>query len=145
MYYVDEEQIRVRLEFVPTVTKVLRSLAAQQDEATLAAHFAAERAVHLAIEVVTDVGSLMIDGFMMRDASGYEDIIEVLKGEGVMPEPLADELKALVAERRSLAQEYMHLDRTGPLRQDLEHIAALLEQFPDYVKAFIDKELQPFR
>lgn len=144
MYYVDQEQIRVRLEFTPTITKVLRSLAAQEDQTSLTSHFAAERAVHLAIEVVTDVGSLMIDGFMMRDASSYEDIIDVLKGEGVMPEAMAEELKSLVSERRLLAQEYMHLDRTGPLREDLERIASLLDRFPDYVNAFIDKELKPF-
>ncbi|WP_309120091.1 HepT-like ribonuclease domain-containing protein [Paenibacillus sp.] len=152
MYYVNEEQIEARLRFLPTVTKALRELASgaaagageeRNGSSTLLTHFAQERALHLAIEAVTDVGSFLIDGFMMRDASSYEDIVDVLRTEGVLPEDLADGLKALIALRRPLTQDYMDLPRNG-LRDDLERTAALLERFAPLVTAFIRKELQPF-
>ncbi len=151
MYYVNEEQIAARLRFLPTVTKALRALASGAKagagegdaEAGLLTHFAEERALYLAIEAVTDVGSFLIDGFMMRDASSYEDIVDVLRTEGVLPEETAVGLKALVGLRRALTQDYMDLPRNG-LRDDLERTAALLERFPPLVTAFIRKELQPF-
>lgn len=143
MYYINQEQIDARLRFLPTVTEVLRALAASGGEATLIEHFAQERALHLAIEAVTDVGSLLIDGFMMRDASSYEDIIDVLLTEGVLPDETADGLKSLIALRRPLTQDYMENKREA-LRGDLNRVAALVEAFPPHVTAFIRKELQPF-
>lgn len=149
MYYVNEEQIDARLRFVPTIVEALEALARDRDEsgaeAALLAHFAQERALQLAVEAVTDVGSMLIDGFMMRDASSYEDIIDVLQGEGVLTDEAADGLKSLVALRRPLMQEYMDWPRTGtPLRGDLGRIAELLGRFPPLVEAFVAKELRPF-
>ncbi|HZG57742.1 DUF86 domain-containing protein [Paenibacillus sp.] len=153
MYYVNREQIDARLRFVPTVARALRALAAgagagngaaaDASDGALLTHFAQERALHLAIEAVTDVGSFLIDGFMMRDASSYEDIVDILRTEGVLPDDVADGLRALVALRRPLTQEYMELRRDAP-RDDLERTAELLETFPPLVRAFIEKELQPF-
>ena len=144
MYYVDQKQIHARLNFIPVIAEALRSLSAQADKHSLTAHFAEERALYLAIEVVTDVGSLMIDGFMMRDASSYEDIVDVLNGEGVFSEDLAKRLSELVSLRRMLTQSYMDMDRTVPLRSDLSEIAEQLERFADAAAAFIEKELEPF-
>jgi len=144
MYYVDQNQINARLHFIPVIAEALRSLGAQADKHSLIAHLAQERALYLAIEVVTDVGSLMIDGFMMRDASSYEDIVDVLKGEGVFSDDLAEQLSELVSLRRMLTQNYMEMDRTVPLRADLEGIAEQLERFAAAAAAFIEKELEPF-
>lgn len=144
MYYVDQEQIHARLNFIPTVAAALRALSEQADQTSLTAHFAQERALHLAVEVVTDVGSLLIDGFMMRDASSYEDIMDVIRGEGVLTDDLAEPLKSLVMERRSLTQTYMDLDRSVPLRGELPAIAELLERFAPAVAMFVKKEMEPF-
>ena len=38
----------------------------------------------------------MIDGFIMRDASSYEDIVEVLREEGVFDDSLGADLHELV-------------------------------------------------
>ncbi|MCI3923914.1 DUF86 domain-containing protein [Paenibacillus sp. TRM 82003] len=143
MYYVNHEQIDARLRFIPVITDTLRAVVREQGTAPIVLHFAQERALHLAIEAVTDVGSLLIDAFMMRDASGYEDIVDILRVEGVLPDDVADGLRSLVALRRPLTQAYMDLERTS-LRDDLEPIAALLERFPPLVTAFVNKELQPF-
>lgn len=143
MYYVNREQIDARLRFIPVVTDALRRLAAGDGASPPIAHLAQERALHLAIEAVTDVGSLLIDGFMMRDASSYEDIVDVLRTERVLPAETAEALKALIAERRALTQEYMKIER-GALRDDLEAVAALLDAFPPLVEQFIRSELEPF-
>lgn len=148
MYYINYGQIQARLEFVPVITDVLRELhlvsGQEQHDGRMIEMFAQERALHLAIEVVTDVGSLLIDGFMMRDASSYEDIIEVLCQEGVIPLGEADLHRQLIGMRRSLTQLYMTFNR-DEMRDDLELIAASLERFPDYVKVFIQNEFKEWQ
>lgn len=140
MYYVNQEQIHARLQFVPTITEAMRTLDRGSGNDGLLYYFAQERALHLAIEVITDVGSLLIDGFLMRDASSYEDIVDILRVEGVFSGELAAAYGSLIGERRSLTQHYMELDRSNP-RTDLAAIADALEQFPGAVEAFMKKEL----
>jgi uncharacterized protein YutE (UPF0331/DUF86 family) len=146
MYYVNEEQIDARLRFLPVVTEALRRLdtGSHPEPVDVLTAFAQERALHLAIEIVTDVGSLLIDGFMMRDASSYEDIVDVLKTEGVLTDSIAEQIKVLVGLRRPLTQQYMEIDRSS-LRRDMAEIADALDPFPTLVAAFVRKELQPFK
>lgn len=147
MYYVNEEQIRLRLEFIPTITGVLRRLAGSDNREKYDAvlGFAEERAIHLAIEVVTDVGSLLIDKFVLRDASSYEDIVDIIRMEGVLPDDKAARFRELIGLRRALTQEYMELDRAKlRSKEDLLAVADLLDDFPKYVSAFIEKEMEGF-
>lgn len=143
MYYINWDQVHSRLDFIPAIQQVCETIIESPNQGNLSAteHFAQERALHLAIETVTDVGSLLIDGFIMRDASSYEDIIEILKGEQVFSEDIAFILLELVRLRRPLVQEYMDLERKGvhPL---LPKIRATLPSFTESVKAFIKKELK---
>lgn len=143
MYYINWDQVHSRLDFIPAIQQVCETIIESPNQGNLSAteHFAQERALHLAIETVTDVGSLLIDGFIMRDASSYEDIIEILKGEQVFSEDIAFILLELVRLRRPLVQEYMDLERKGvhPL---LPKIREILPSFTESVKAFIKKELK---
>jgi uncharacterized protein YutE (UPF0331/DUF86 family) len=144
MYYVNRGQIDERLQFVPIITQVLRSLhqSAHQYEKSEPSieMFAQERALHLAIEVITDVGSLLIDGFLLRDASSYEDIVEILVGEGIFTPTDAQICLRLIRMRKALTQQYMTFDRSV-LRTDLHEFAELLERFPHLVNRFIQQEL----
>lgn len=147
MYYVNDEQIRKRLEFIPVVTGVLRRLAASDNRESYdaVAGFAEERALHLAIEVVTDVGSLLIDKFILRDASSYEDIIDIIRAEGMLPDDAAVHFRELIGLRRALTQHYMELDRTRLRpKEKLIATADLLDKYPGCVNAFIEKEMQGF-
>lgn len=141
MYYVNEEQIEVRLNFIPTLADVCSKLTHEWKTQDLVHQFAQERTLHLAIETVTDVGSMLIDGFLMRDASSYEDIVEILRGEGVFPEETAATLMELVRQRRALTQEYTSWVREGlhPLMNELPQV---LDVFAQSVRAFIKKELR---
>ncbi|MCZ8518115.1 MULTISPECIES: DUF86 domain-containing protein [Paenibacillus] len=144
MYYVNHEQIDVRLAFIPALTKACRELeaawAAEAAEPGLLLHLAQERTLILAIETVTDVGSLLIDAFMMRDASSYEDIVDILAGEGVIEASTAGVLRELVGLRRTLTQEYTSLERSG-LHPMVPRLPQRLEAFAERVPAFIRKEV----
>ena len=106
MYYVNREQIERRLDVIPEILQVF-TLANTNPGEHLLARYAEERAIHLAIEVVTDVGSYLIDGFIMRDASSYEDIVEIMMDEQVVDKELGNILTKLVRLRRPLVQSYV--------------------------------------
>ncbi|SFL24718.1 Uncharacterized conserved protein YutE, UPF0331/DUF86 family [Paenibacillus sp. 1_12] len=144
MYYVNHEQIDLRLQFIPTLIEACQQLE-QAWESTpsserLLLHLAQERTLHLTIETITDVGSLLIDAFMMRDASSYEDIIEILKDERVFDEPIASVFRELVQLRKSLAQEYASYTR-DTLHPLISALPAVLAVFEAAVPAFISREL----
>lgn len=139
MYYVNQEQIAVRLAAIPALTDALRQLADDWNGSLLQG-LAQERALHLAIEIVTDVGSYLIDGFLMRDASSYEDIIEITGAEGAYPADMTDTLTELVKLRRPLVQEYYSWPR-GELHPYTARLAELLPTFSSAVEAYLKKEM----
>lgn len=136
MYYVDVKQIEDRLSFLPTVIDAGRKLSADWNGADPIRVFAQERLLHVAVETITDVGSLLIDGFIMRDASSYEDIIGILDGEGVLADGLAEPLIRVVKLRRTLVQDYMRLD-ADELHPYLTELPGLLERFARSVRDFL--------
>lgn len=142
MYYVNREAIARRLDAVPELAAALRELASRWTGSTLEG-LAQERALHLAAEIVTDVGSALIDGFLMRDASSYEDIVDIILEEGVIGGDLAM-LRELAALRKPLVQHYTEWPRyeLHPLTAPL---ADRLEQFAREVEAYLNRELGPWR
>ncbi|MNN31596.1 hypothetical protein D3C81_1452910 [compost metagenome] len=101
---------------------------------TLLGRYAEERALHLAIEIVTDVGSYLIDGFIMRDASSYEDIVDILLDEKVIDATLHATLIELVRLRKPLVQDYFAWDR--------QEVIGLRERLPDVLQDFSAKVLK---
>lgn len=139
MYYVDRNGIDKRLACIPDVADALSELASDWQGSRLQG-LAQERALHLAIEIVTDVGSLLIDGFLMRDASSYEDIIEIIAGEGVVPEPIAMPLRRLVHLRKPLVQEYDRWPR-AELHELTPELPELLLRFSEAVTVYLRREI----
>ncbi|KJD45367.1 DUF86 domain-containing protein [Paenibacillus terrae] len=139
MYYVNREQIELRLGAVTDIVAGLRRISAGWN-GDLLQGLVQERCLHLAIETVTDVGSYIIDGFIMRDASSYEDIIGIIHEEGVLEDTVFNPLMELVVLRKPLVQEYFHWDRTSlhPLTPVLPE---LLERFASSVHDYLNKEL----
>jgi len=138
VYYVNHARIRDRQRFVHELGGMAKELQDRWEDGLLCA-LAQERLLHMAIEAVTDIGSDLIDGFMMRDASSYEDIIEVLRGEGAVDEGLARYLTELVSLRKPLVQEYYAFGRGGrhPLLEDLP---VMLREFARQVDQFIESQ-----
>ncbi|WP_127585851.1 DUF86 domain-containing protein [Paenibacillus koleovorans] len=143
MYYVNEEQIELRMAMIPVIADACASIRKDSRgaaELSLLAKLAQERVLHLAIELVTDVGSLLIDGFLLRDASSYEDIIEILRVEGVFAEQDAELLLELVRLRRPLVQEYMTWS-ARELHPLVDRLPQLLPAFESSVRRFMEREL----
>lgn len=105
MYYVNREQIARRLDAIPEVAEGLRQVV-QAWDGGLILGMVQERCLHLAVEIVTDVGSYLIDGFIMRDASSYDDIIQINYEENVFDESTYGVLRQLVTLRKPLVQDY---------------------------------------
>ncbi|MFX3633835.1 MAG: DUF86 domain-containing protein [Candidatus Pristimantibacillus sp.] len=139
MYYVNREQIAVRLQVIPDLSQALQSLAAEWSGSMMEG-LAQERALHLAIEIVTDVGNYLIDGFVMRDASSYEDILEITGEEGVYPKELEATFVELVKLRKPLVQEYHNWPR-AELHSMTSDLAQQLLIFKSSVESYIKREL----
>ena len=140
MYYVNRKQIELILDQIPDITTGLRAAAANWDGSTLLG-LVQERSLHLAIEVVTDVGSCLIDGFIMRDAGSYEDIISIIHEETVFGgSEMYTKLIELVALRKPLVQDYFEWDRSAlhPLTLVLPDI---LDEFSTQVRNYLNQEL----
>lgn len=142
MYYVNTERINRCLEFIPQLSAVCHQVLTRWDaEQSELFSYAQERALHMAIETVTDVGHMLIDGFLMRDASSYEDIIEILHGEDVFSANLATHLSELVKLRKGLVQEFIGLERKA-VHPFIEQLPAWLGEFAEAVTTYLQKELR---
>lgn len=139
VYYLNHEQIGEKHDFLIWLADVSR----QVQEAYLrnpgvVSALAQERVLHLAIETATDLANLLIDGFMMRDPSSYEDIIDILATEQVLDSETAALMCQLVRERKLLQQSFIELDR-DKMHPILPQIPQLLTTFAkqcvEYVKA----------
>jgi uncharacterized protein YutE (UPF0331/DUF86 family) len=140
MYFVNEEQIGSRLEFLMQLAETARALSDRWRDGDPVLALAQERALHLAIEGVTDIGSLLIDAFILRDASSYEDIVEILRSEGAFDSDTSALLLELVKLRRKLVQDYVQWKAAG-LHELTVRLPELLPRFADQVRAFMAKEL----
>lgn len=139
MYFVDREFLEQLLEHIE---KNINFLKENSNWDGPLEKLALERVVHILIESILDVGNTLIDGFIMRDPGSYEDIIDILLDEKVVT--LEDEvpLKALVAFRKSLIQNYLEIDHVQMLQSLKEHIEKI-EQFPNQVRGYLENELGP--
>jgi uncharacterized protein YutE (UPF0331/DUF86 family) len=140
VYYVNRKQIETILEQIPDLNNGLRHAASSWDGSTILG-LVQERCLHLAVEVVTDVGSCLIDGFIMRDAGSYEDIISIIHEEKVLGDSgIYPDLTSLVALRKPLVQDYYVWERKAlhPLTLVLPGV---LEQFASEVRGYLDREL----
>ncbi|ELK46973.1 DUF86 domain-containing protein [Halobacillus sp. BAB-2008] len=101
-----------------------------------------ERTTHVTIEAILDVGNMMIDGFIMRDPGSYEDIIDILTDEQVLPKGEAEAYKAFIGLRKMIVQEYTAVDH-----QEISGIwnqyKAVILSFPEKVRSYLDTELGP--
>jgi len=143
MYYINRARIDDRISFIAYIKQAITRLQAQWIEGEPLLVLAEERVIHLAIEVVTDIGSDLIDGLMLREASSYVDIVKVLQGEDVFPQHTANVLIELVELRKELVQQYTDWDRSR-LHHVIPKLNKTLEEFKVGVEKFLDKELHSF-
>lgn len=144
MYDINTTEIRARLAFIGTWRKAYGQLvdpsAWDGTDSAVVLDFAQERVLQLAIELVTDVASYLIDGYIMRDAGSYEDIVEIMRDEQVVDEALAQKLFTLVQLRKGLQQAFLDFPR-GNQHPQLIGLDGVLDQFADSVEKFLAKPI----
>lgn len=139
MYFVDRKEIDDHLIHM---ARCIETFEQQKDWTSRIETFALERIAHVTIEAMIDVGQIMIDGFVMRDAGGYTDIIDILCDERVLQDGDGDLLKALVGERRKLVRSYISIDHEHLCRVFAKSLPAL-KKFPQSVRDYLVSELGP--
>jgi uncharacterized protein YutE (UPF0331/DUF86 family) len=140
MYFVDRNQLEERLRYIENLLSFLgtrSSLPVSQQET-----LSFERAIHMVIEAMLDVGNQMIDGFIMRDPGSYEDIIDILEDEQVLEEREARLLVQWIRLRKRLVTQYTQLD-TETLWIVYNQTKEALIQFPLRVRTYLDDQLGP--
>jgi uncharacterized protein YutE (UPF0331/DUF86 family) len=132
-----ERQLRVLRECAAVLEETKRRTGAEQGDSVL--FFAASRALHLAVECMIDVGTVMIDGFIMRDPGGYLDIVDILEDERVIPAEGAERIRELVKFRDKLVRGYDRLSFDEVMAQ-METVA-VLSSFDRWVRDYLRQEL----
>lgn len=137
MYFVDQQKIEQTLAHMESLLSFINS---ESFTDVIKDQLAIERVGSVIIESIIDVGNQMIDGFIMRDPGGYEDIIDILHDEAVINETNARELKSVIRFRKSLAYKYTSLQGLEML-QVLKENYPSLEQFPGNIRVYLKNEL----
>lgn len=102
----------------------------------LVVHRALERELHIAIELIADIGNALIDALIMRDPGGYVDIVDILQDESVIDERIAHPIRTVVSMRRTLTQEYRFKNDASVVQtaQTWQSIGEFVTAIRDYLK-----------
>ncbi|RDW20950.1 DUF86 domain-containing protein [Oceanobacillus chungangensis] len=137
MYFVDQSKIEETLLYMG---KILDEVSHKNNFVSFKEKLGLERMVHMLIESIIDVGNMMIDGFIMRDPGGYEDIIDILVDEKVIPAEEEGDYKTFIRLRKALIHEYRTIDHK--LLQDmLLTKKAILQQFSVHIHSYLKNAL----
>ncbi|MCM3149805.1 DUF86 domain-containing protein [Bacillus pumilus] len=139
MYFVDRKKIEKTLRFFEEQYELMHS---HQTWTSPLEKKALERIVHLLVECILDTGNDMIDGFIMRDPGSYDDIMDILVDEKVVPEEEGSQLKKLVSCRKTLVQQYQEVVHHD-LLQVISEVEHALQVFPNRIRTYLEQELGP--
>lgn len=140
MYFVNREVLEDRLRYI---NKVLEYLKEQQNApSSIQEILACERAIHMSIEAILDVGNQIIDGFIMRDPGSYEDIIHILQDEQVISSQEEEQLISYIKLRKALLSDYDKLQATT-IWEVFQGSKEALHAFPMKVNSYLDESLGP--
>lgn len=143
MYDVNTKRIDQVLTHMNRMLDLLEKLKERGAEAVLTDEVAAlamERALHLSIEGIVDVGNALIDGFIMRDPGSYSDVVEILRDEQVITDEEAVILTRATEFRKHLVNDYTNVPAEEMFALVVAAVPAL-RQFDPRVRAFLKKEL----
>ncbi|WP_067932070.1 DUF86 domain-containing protein [Alicyclobacillus kakegawensis] len=101
--------------------------------------WAAERALHVGIECVTDAANELIDALVMREPGGYADILRVLIEEGVLKREWFERFTGALDLRQELVRHYLVLEPQRVEQAAREYSPMLLE-YVEQMRAYITRE-----
>ncbi|WP_101843181.1 DUF86 domain-containing protein [Halobacillus sp. Marseille-P3879] len=138
MYFVNRQHIENILQYMEELLEEQQKHHYQ----TFAESLLLERITHLLIETIIDTGNQIIDGFIMRDPGSYEDIIDILTDEKVLPANQEESYKSIIRLRKSVVQNYIKVDHQE-IKSVWEKEYDTLLQFPERVRNYLENELGP--
>ena len=136
LYFVDRSKIDETLQYIDAILQEM----VEQEYDTFMQKLSLERAIHILIESILDVGNMMIDGFIMRDPGSYEDIIDIMIDENVLPKQDEKAYKDLIQLRSMLVNDYLNIDHAS-LKLTVDHHQEKLRKFSTYIQSYLDNEL----
>jgi uncharacterized protein YutE (UPF0331/DUF86 family) len=134
MYFVDKQKIEGILTYME---ELLAADITSTEELT--GKLAMERRAQLLIEAILDTGNSVIDGFIMRDPGSYDDIIDILADEQVIAENAAPAFKEVIALRKMLTGDYLHVNQQT-LADTMDKHKVLLAQYVKWVRDYLVNE-----
>lgn len=132
------EAIRSRLARLREILGALQELTrVPRDEfvSSFRHHWAAERGLHLAAEVIFDIGHHILAGQFNDHPTDYEDVLTRLENHGVLSSELRSRLRGLGGFRNLLVHAYLDID--------LDRIYQTLQEELDTFTAF-NREIEAF-
>ncbi|MBR7553573.1 DUF86 domain-containing protein [Allobacillus sp. SKP8-2] len=138
MYFVERENIENTLLYYNGLLEVFE----QQEAVSFLEKLGIERLAQMVVESIIDVGNLMIDGFIMRDPGSYEDIIDILVDERVIPKEHEAAYKEVVSLRPKLVREYTKINH-AEIETTLKNNLDTIEHFRPLVLNYLENELGP--
>ncbi|WP_099160005.1 DUF86 domain-containing protein [Virgibacillus ndiopensis] len=136
MYFVDRSKIEQTLLYMEGL---LEELATGSYE-SYTEKLSLERISHMLVESMMDVGNMMIDGFIMRDPGSFDDIIDILIDENVLPKEDESNYKRVLQLRKKVIKEYLEIDHSLLLQTILEN-KHVLDAFGDRIRSYLTNEL----
>ena len=140
MYFVDRTKITETCKHLDEILAIFEAGTNWTTEPV--AQLALQRIAHNAMESMMDVGNVIIDGFVMRDPGSYDDIIDILLDEKVIPADMEAPLKEVVALRKMLVREFTAVDNERVVDVLTRNIESL-KQFSPLVQSYLENELGP--
>lgn len=131
MYFVDKDVLIERLDYIELLTEAFEERNG----------LALERACHMLIEAVVDVGNMIIDAFILRDPGSYKDVMDIMENEGVITETANKHFQATFRWRSELTRNYTNLDHDEMKDSFLEHLSAYRD-YRENVFNFFENEGQ---
>lgn len=138
MYFVNREKIEEILIYMEKINKEF----SKRNKGGFIGQLVLERMTHINIEAIIDVGNMMIDGFIMRDPGSYEDIIDILTDEQVLPESEQKGYKEFIQLRKMIVQQYTSVDHEHIEKVWKEQLSSI-QMFPERVRHYLENELGP--
>jgi uncharacterized protein YutE (UPF0331/DUF86 family) len=129
----DIQKINDQRNYLKKSIEVLEKSAIMEDGCAAVRKFAAERAIHLAVESIVDIGTTLIDGLMLRDPGSYLDVITILASEGIISTMLSVGLGDLILLRHQLVREY---SRVSEAVWERKEAPALFLRFLDEIDLY---------
>ncbi|RYG74492.1 DUF86 domain-containing protein [Lentibacillus lipolyticus] len=135
MYFVDQRKIEETLSYMEQILNEVQ----HQKVSSFKDKLFLERAAEVMIESMLDVGNMMIDGFIMRDPGSFEDIIDILIDEKVLPESDEAGYKEMIGLRKMVVKDYLMVDHDR-LNSTIERQWELLAQFSSHIRRYLADE-----